>query len=54
MSPVELDKGRGFHQRRCFPKQHAIFTGGLASGSFVLQIQLIEFVRDGFNINQFA
>ncbi len=36
------------------PKEHVILTDGLASGSFVMQMQLIDFVRDGVNINQFA
>lgn len=36
------------------PKEHIILTDGLASGSFVMQMQQIDFVRDGMNINEFA
>lgn len=36
------------------PKEHIMLTDGLASGSFVMQMQLIDFARDGVNINNFA
>jgi hypothetical protein len=36
------------------PKHHIMFANGVASGSLVLQLQLIELFKDGININQFA
>ncbi|AVI41084.1 hypothetical protein [Bacillus pumilus] len=36
------------------PKEHIIFTNGIASGSYLLQMQLREFYRDGININNFS
>lgn len=35
-------------------KEHVIFTNGVASGSYLLQMQLREFYRDGININNFS
>ena len=35
-------------------KEHIIFTNGVASGSYLLQMQLREFYRDGININDFS
>lgn len=36
------------------PKEHVIYANGIAVGSSELQVQLIEFVQDGINVNTFA